>query len=156
MLYINFKKKKNISFKIEWNLLKEASWNLLVQLLENIKNCLFKKKKKKVDFKVKWQKNLLHKHLLVKTVFGCFHNSTDYLLNSESWMENIDLQMGMNMKAWQNPYNFAHKNFGWINYQSSKAISGCGCNKLRHSWRHDHKHLTRCLKVLWIHLVVSA
>ena len=30
-------------------------------------------------------------------------------------MENIDLQMGMNMKAWQNPHNFAHEYSGWIN-----------------------------------------
>ena len=27
-------------------------------------------------------------------------------------MENIDLQMGINMKAWQNPYNFTHKYSG--------------------------------------------
>ena len=33
------------------------------------------------------------------------------------------------MKAWQNPYNFAHEYSGWMNYQSSKAILGCGCNK---------------------------
>ena len=44
-------------------------------------------------------------------------------------MENIDLQMGMNMKAWQNPYSFAHEYFAWIISQSSKAILGCGCNK---------------------------
>ena len=44
-------------------------------------------------------------------------------------MENIALQMGMNMKAWQNPYNFAHEYSGQMNYQSSKAILGCGCNK---------------------------
>ena len=37
-------------------------------------------------------------------------------------MENIDLQMGMDMKAWQNPYSFAHEYSGWMNYQSSKAI----------------------------------
>ena len=44
-------------------------------------------------------------------------------------MENIDLQMGMNMKAWQNPYNFVHEYSGWMNYQSSKAILGDQCNK---------------------------
>ena len=44
-------------------------------------------------------------------------------------MENIGLQMGMNMKAWQNPCNFTHEYFGWMNYQSSKATLGCGCNK---------------------------
>ena len=43
-------------------------------------------------------------------------------------MQNSDLQMGLNMKAWQNPYNFAHEYSGWIN-QSSKAIVLCGCNK---------------------------
>ena len=41
-------------------------------------------------------------------------------------MENIDLQMGMNMKAWQNPYHFAHEYSGWMNYQGSKATLGCG------------------------------
>ena len=44
-------------------------------------------------------------------------------------MENIDLQTGMNMKAWQNPYNFAHECSGWVNYQSANAILGYGCNK---------------------------
>ena len=44
-------------------------------------------------------------------------------------MEYIDLQMGMNMKARQNPYNFAHEYSGWMNYQSSKAILGCECKK---------------------------
>ena len=48
-------------------------------------------------------------------------------------MENIDLQTDMNMKAWQNPHNFAHDYFGWMNYQKSKAIIGCGYNKSRHS-----------------------
>ena len=42
-------------------------------------------------------------------------------------MENIDLQMSMNMKAWQNPHNFAQEYSGWIIYESSKAILGCGC-----------------------------
>ena len=37
-------------------------------------------------------------------------------------MENNNLQMGMNMKAWQNAYNFAHECSGWMNFQSSKAI----------------------------------
>ena len=44
-------------------------------------------------------------------------------------MKNIDLPMGMNMKAWQNPYNFAHEYSGWMNYQNSNAILGCGFNK---------------------------
>ena len=45
-------------------------------------------------------------------------------------MENIDLQMGMNMKAWQNPYNLAHEYSEWMNYyQRSKAILRCECNK---------------------------
>ena len=44
-------------------------------------------------------------------------------------MEYTDLQMGMNMKAWQNPYNFAHEYSGWMNYYNFKAILGCGCNK---------------------------
>ena len=44
-------------------------------------------------------------------------------------MENIALQTGMNVKAWQNQYNFADEYSGWMNYQSSKAILGCGCNK---------------------------
>ena len=44
-------------------------------------------------------------------------------------MENIDFQMGVDMKAWQNPYNFAHEYSGWMDYQSSKVILGCGCNK---------------------------
>ena len=44
-------------------------------------------------------------------------------------MENIALQMGMNMKPWQNPYNFPHEYSGEMNYQSYKAILGCGCNK---------------------------
>ena len=48
-------------------------------------------------------------------------------------MENIDLQIGMNMKIWQNLYNFAYEYSGWMNYQSSKAILGCGYNKQRHS-----------------------
>ena len=39
-------------------------------------------------------------------------------------MESIDLQMEINMKARLNPYNFGHEYYGWINYQSSKAISG--------------------------------
>ena len=50
-------------------------------------------------------------------------------------MENIALQMGMNMKVWQNPDNFAHEYSGEMNYQSSKAILGCECNKW-HSWHH--------------------
>ena len=37
-------------------------------------------------------------------------------------MENIDFQVGMNMKAWQNPYCFAHEYFGEMNYESSKGI----------------------------------
>ena len=44
-------------------------------------------------------------------------------------MENIDLQIGMNIKTWQNPYNFANEHSAWMNYQSSKAILGCGCNR---------------------------
>ena len=44
-------------------------------------------------------------------------------------MENIDLQMGMNTKAWQNPYDFSHEYSEWMNCQSFKAILGCGCNK---------------------------
>ena len=40
-------------------------------------------------------------------------------------MKNIALQMGMNIKVWQNPYNFARECSGWINYQRSKAILGC-------------------------------
>ena len=32
-------------------------------------------------------------------------------------MENTDLEMSMNMKAWQNSYNFAHEYSGWMNYQ---------------------------------------
>ena len=44
-------------------------------------------------------------------------------------MENTDFQMGMNMKAWQDPHNFAHEYSGWINNQISKAILGCGSNK---------------------------
>ena len=47
-------------------------------------------------------------------------------------MEDIDLQMGMNMKSWQNPYNFAHEYSGRMNYRSSKAILGCGCYKYKH------------------------
>ena len=47
-------------------------------------------------------------------------------------MGSIDLQTDMNMKAWQNPHNFAHEHFGWMN-QKSKAIIGCGYNKSRHS-----------------------
>ena len=39
-------------------------------------------------------------------------------------MENIELPMGMNMRAWQNTYNFDHEYSGWLNYQSSKAILG--------------------------------
>ena len=39
-------------------------------------------------------------------------------------MENIDLQIGRIVKAWQNPYNFAHEYSGWMNYQSFKAILG--------------------------------
>ena len=37
-------------------------------------------------------------------------------------MENTDLQMGMNMKAWQNPYNLAYEYSGWMNCQSSKDV----------------------------------
>ena len=37
-------------------------------------------------------------------------------------MEIIALQMGMNMKAWQSPYNFAHEFSGQMNYQISKVI----------------------------------
>ena len=37
--------------------------------------------------------------------------------------------MGVNMKVWQNPYNFAYEYSGYVNYQSSKAILGCGCKK---------------------------
>ena len=39
--------------------------------------------------------------------------------------------MGMNINAWQNLYNFAyeHEYSAWMNYQSSKAILRCGCNK---------------------------
>ena len=44
-------------------------------------------------------------------------------------MENIDLQMGVNVKAWQNPYNFAHEYYRWMIYQSFKAVLGCRCNK---------------------------
>ena len=44
-------------------------------------------------------------------------------------MENIDLQMSMDIKVWQHLYNFAHEYSGQMNYQSSKAILGCGCNK---------------------------
>ena len=44
-------------------------------------------------------------------------------------MENIALQMGMNIKTWQNPYNFAGEYSKQMNFQSSKAILGCGCNK---------------------------
>ena len=44
-------------------------------------------------------------------------------------MKNTDFQMGMDMKAWQNPCNFAHESSGWMDYQSSKVILGCGCNK---------------------------
>ena len=33
------------------------------------------------------------------------------------------------MNAWQNPHNFAHEYSGRINYPSSKAMLGCGCNK---------------------------
>ena len=44
-------------------------------------------------------------------------------------MENIDFQVGMNMKALQNPYNFALECSGWMNDQSFKTILGCGCNK---------------------------
>ena len=44
-------------------------------------------------------------------------------------MEHIDLQIDMNMKTWQNPYNFVHEYSGWMNYDSSKAILECGCNK---------------------------
>ena len=58
-------------------------------------------------------------------VFACFCNSTDCLPMSK----NIHLQMGMNMKAWQNSYNFAHEFSGWLNNQCFKAILGCGYNK---------------------------
>ena len=44
-------------------------------------------------------------------------------------MENINFKMGMKMKAWQNPCSFAHEYSGWMNYQSSKGILGCECNK---------------------------
>ena len=44
-------------------------------------------------------------------------------------MENNEVQISINMKAWQNTYNFAHEYSGWINYQNYKAILGCGCNK---------------------------
>ena len=37
-------------------------------------------------------------------------------------MENISLQIDMNVKEWQNTYNFAHNYSGQMNYQSSKAI----------------------------------
>ena len=47
-------------------------------------------------------------------------------------MENVDLQMGMNMKTWQNPYNFVSEYRGWIYYQSPKTILWCGWNKKRH------------------------
>ena len=30
-------------------------------------------------------------------------------------MEKIDLEIGMNVKSWQNPYNFAHEYSGWMN-----------------------------------------
>ena len=43
--------------------------------------------------------------------------------------KNIALEMGINMKAWKTPYNFAHEYSGQMHYQSSKAILGCGCNK---------------------------
>ena len=33
------------------------------------------------------------------------------------------------MKAWQNPYSFTREHSEWINYESSNAILGCGCNK---------------------------
>ena len=42
-------------------------------------------------------------------------------------MEDIDHQMGTNMKSWQNPYNFDHEYSEQMNYQSSKAILGSGC-----------------------------
>ena len=48
---------------------------------------------------------------------------------SNNRLENIALQIGMNMKAWQNPYNFAQEYSGQMNYQSSKASLGCGYNK---------------------------
>ena len=44
-------------------------------------------------------------------------------------MGNIAFQMDMNMKLWQNPYNFGHEYSGYMNCQSSKAVLGCGCNK---------------------------
>ena len=44
-------------------------------------------------------------------------------------MENTDCEMGMNMKAWQDLYNFSHEYSGWMNNQISKAILGCGSNK---------------------------
>ena len=37
--------------------------------------------------------------------------------------------MSMNIKAWHDPYNFAHEYSGWMNNQISKAILGCGSNK---------------------------
>ena len=37
-------------------------------------------------------------------------------------MENIALQMGMNMKAWQNPYNFAHEYSVWMNYRQFQDV----------------------------------
>ena len=42
-------------------------------------------------------------------------------------MEDIDHQMGTNMKSWQNPYNFDHEYSERMNYQTSKAILGSGC-----------------------------
>ena len=62
------------------------------------------------------------------------------MLNSKNQIKNIDLQMVMNMKAWQNLYNFAHEYSVSLNYRSSKKILGWGCNKWRRSWRHGWKH----------------
>ena len=44
-------------------------------------------------------------------------------------MENIEFQMSKNIKAWHEPYNFAHEYSGSMNNQISKAILGCGSNK---------------------------
>ena len=44
-------------------------------------------------------------------------------------MQNIDFQMSMNIKAWHDPYNFAHEYSGQMNNQISKVILGCGSNK---------------------------
>ena len=72
------------------------------------------------------------------SVFGGFRNSSNYLPILKNWMKNITLQMGMNIKTWQNPYNFANEYSGWMNcmdineYQSilSAAIWFSYCNFL--------------------------